>query len=278
MEEHMKATMTNSQHPRPFLKWVGGKHWLLPTLTKIRPRKFNNYHEPFLGGGAHAFDLLASGFARNSYLSDMNSELVKTYLAVQKSPSLVLDSINRHIACHCEEYFLQLRAMDCAGMPDHEVASRMIYLNRSGFNGLYRVTRKGKLNVSWGHRERIGFDEDNLFRASCALRSAVISQGDFGNVLDNAKTGDFVFFDPPYPNGFDQYTPVGFDDSDQHRLHFVCVELDRRNIRFAQTNSDCPFIRRLYCDFGIIPVQSRRNINCKGNDRGPVGEVIVTNY
>ena len=274
----MKATKTNSQHPRPFLKWVGGKHWLLPILRDIRPRKINNYHEPFLGGGAHAFDLISSGFANKFYLSDMNSELVKTYLAVQKSPSMVLDSLNRHIACHCAEYFYQLRDMDCAGMPEHEVASRMIYLNKSGFNGLYRVNGNGKLNVSWGKRERIDFDEGNLFRASSALRAAKISQGDFGNVLDNAKTGDFVFFDPPYPNGFDQYTPVGFDDSDQHRLHSICVELDRKNILFAQTNSDCLFIRNLYCDFGIIPVQSRRNINCKGNDRGPVGEVVIMNY
>ena len=266
------------RHSRPFLRWAGGKHWLLPILRNLRPKDFGDYHEPFLGGGAHYFGLRSSGYAGQCYLHDFNKELIQTYSAVQQSPGLVLDGLNRHAACHCEPYFYELRNMDCTGMPDHEVAARMIYLNKACNNGLYRVNRQGMLNVAWGQRVRVDFDEGNLFRASSTLQSAVIGQGDFGNVLDDVKSGDFVFIDPPYPNGFTQYTAVGFDDSDQHRLHSVCVELDRKNVWFAQTNSDCPFIRGLYKDFEIVPVQTRWSISCDVGGRGPVGEVIIMNY
>lgn len=264
--------------PRPFLKWAGGKGWLLPTLRDLRPRGFGAYHEPFLGGGAPFFDLMSSGYSGRVFLGDLNDELVRTYSAVRNSPVEVLDGVRRHVACHCERYFYELRDTDIAGMTAPAIASRMIYLNRAGYNGLYRVNRRGRLNIAWGKRDEVIFDEDNLLRASSALKPASISQGDFGNVLGNAKAGDFVFIDGPYPDGFTQYTPIGFDDSDHRRLHSVCVELDRRNVLFVQTNADCPFIRDLYGDFHVIPLQARRNINRKGDGRGPVGEVAIMNY
>lgn len=275
-----QATVTNTKPvhgvlPRPFLKWVGGKTWLLPKLQELRPKDFANYHEPFLGGGSHFFDLHSSG---TSFLYDLNGELIRTYSAVQQSPELVIAGLNIHTACHSESYFYQLRDMDYAEMPDPDVAARMIYLNRACINGLYRVNRQGRLNTAWGQRDEVSFDCDNLFRTSSALHSAVISQGDFGNVLNNAKAGDFVFADPPYPNVFTKYTSVGFDNSDHRRLHSICDELDRRNVLFIQTNADCPFIRDLYRDFHIISVRARRNISCDENGRGTVGEVIIMNY
>lgn len=276
--EAARAAM-GSVPPRPFLKWAGGKTWELPILRNVRPRDFGDYHEPFLGGGAHLFDLLSSGFAGRCHLGDLNAELIRTYAAVRQSPGLVLDGVSRHIACHCERYYCGLRDLGIAGMSDPEVASRMIYLNRAGYNGLYRVNRQGKFNVSWGKRDRVAVDAGNLFRVSSALRNAIISQGDFGNILDRAKPGDFAFIDPPYcGDGFAQYTAVGFDDSDHRRLHSVCVELDRRNVLFVQTNADCGYVRELYGDFHVVPVRARRNINCDGGGRGTVGEVVIMNY
>ena len=272
-------TADDERHPAlPFLKWAGGKRKLLPKLQGLRPKYFGNYHEPFLGGGAHYFSLRSSGHDGRCFLHDLNQELVQTYSAVQQSPRLVLDGLYRHAACHCESYFHALRDMDCTGMLDHEIAARMIYLNKASNNGLYRVNRKGKFNSAWGKHDRSNIDEVVLFRASSALQSAIIRQGDFSNVLNDAKAGDFAFMDPPYPHRFNQYTALGFGNSDQHRLHSVCVELARNNVRFIQTNLDCSFIRDLYKDFEIVPVEARWSISCAVKGRGPVGEVIVMNY
>jgi len=263
---------------KPFLKWAGGKRQLLPALQTYRPKDFNNYHEPFLGGGAHFFDLHSNGFKGISYLCDFNEELVRTYSAIMSTPASVLKCFNVHIACHSQPYFHELRSLDYRDLTNAEVAARMIYLNKAGFNGLYKVNKQGMFNTAWGYRDRISIDSFNLFQVSSALENAVISQGDFGNVLENAQDGDFALLDPPYPNGFTQYTSVGFDETDQYRLHEVCDELTNRNVSFIQTNADCDYIRDLYSDFEIVPVEARRNINCKGYGRGKVGEVLIMNY
>lgn len=263
---------------KPFLKWAGGKTWLLPTLQVLRPKTFNNYHEPFLGGGSHFFDLRSQGFRGISYLCDLNAELICTYSAVKRFSNLVLHRLDNHVACHSEPYFEELRSQDIYELKPDDLASRMIYLNKAGFNGLYRVNKKGQCNIPWGKKDSIAIDEFNIHKVSTALQNTFIIQGDFGNILNNAKDGDFAFIDPPYPNGFTKYTPVGFDETDQNRLHEVCVELANRNVSFIQTNADCPFIRNLYRDFEIIPVMSPRRINCKGKGRGKVGEVLIMNY
>jgi len=153
-----------------------------------------------------------------------------------------------------------------------------LYLNQACFNGLYRVNSKGQLNSPWGKRSSISVNSTNIYAVSNALRNAVLVQGDFAEVLSRASGNSFSFIDPPYPSGFSAYTSIGFPDSDQARLHRVCVELNRKNVMFMQTNSDCELIRKLYKDFNIAPVQARRNINCKGEGRGKVGEVLITNY
>jgi len=283
IEKQKKQLGFLSQYPcltsvKPFLKWAGGKTWLLPTLQQLRPKEFNNYHEPFLGGGSHFFDLRTQGFKGTSFLYDLNKELLRTYSAIKIAPSAVLDRLDVHISCHSENYFRELRIQNLRVMNKYEVAARMIYLNRAGFNGLYRVNKKGKCNIPWGKRDSITFDEFNIHKVSTALENTVITLGDFGNVLKNAQDGDFALLDPPYPNGFVKYTSVGFDETDQKRLREVCLELTNRNVSFIQTNADCQFIRNLYRDFEIIPVEAKRNINCKGNGRGNVGEVIIMNY
>jgi len=263
---------------KPFLRWAGGKKWLLPTLQQLRPKEFKNYHEPFIGGGSHFFDLRTQGFKGTSYLYDLNKELLRTYNAIKLTPCSVLNILDVHIACHSEPYFRELREQNLRELGNAEIAARMIYLNKACFNGLYKVNKQGKFNTAWGKRDTITIDEFNIHKVSTALENTVITYGDFGNILANAQDGDFALLDPPYPNGFTQYTSVGFDETDQKRLHDVCLELNNRNVSFIQTNADCDFIRFLYRDFEIIPVQARRNINCKGKGRGKVGEVIIMNY
>lgn len=265
-------------YAKPFLKWAGGKKWLLPILRELRPRHIRNYHEPFLGGGSHFFDLISSGFRGKSYLSDLNEELVRTYVAIRDYPPDILMELETHLACHSEPYFYEVRSQNPNYLTDHEVAARMIYLNRAGFNGLYRVNQKGECNVPWGKRDRITFDNDNFAEVFKSLKNADIQQGDFGTVLKCAQAGDFALLDPPYPNGFTQYTSIGFDESDHRRLHEVCCGLDRKHVNFIQTNADCPFIRDLYRDFQIVPVQAPRNISCKGNGRDKVREILIMNY
>jgi len=263
---------------KPFLKWAGGKTWLLPTLQQLRPKEFRNYHEPFLGGGSHFFDLRSQGYKGTSYLYDLNKELLRTYHAIKLIPCSVLNELDVHIACHSEPYFLELREQNLRELGNAEIAARMIYLNKAGSNGLYKVNKQGKCNIPWGKKDAITIDEFNIHKARTALENTVITLGDFANVLENAQDGDFALLDPPYPDGFTQYTSVGFDETDQKRLHEVCLELNNRNVSFIQTNADCDFIRYLYRDFEIIPVEARRNINCKGNGRGKVGEVLIMNY
>jgi DNA adenine methylase len=172
-----------------------------------------------------------------------------------------------------------VKSVDPREFEDVQVAARMIYLNKASCNGMYRVNKDGQFNSAWGKKRSVHVSTDNIHAASRALLNTNVMQGDFGCVLDYARTGDFCYIDPPYPNSFQAYTAIGFDDSDQSRLHSVCVELDKRNVMFMQSNSDCPLIRRLYSDFHhIVPVQARRSISCDGDGRGTANELLITNY
>ena len=174
---------------KPFLKWAGGKSWLLPTLRRLRPVTLGRYHEVCLGGGAHFFDLCNSGFTGQSHLYDLNADLTRTYSAVKDSPGLVIQGFRQHAACHSRSYFYQVRNLSTDGLADAEVASRMIYLNRAANNGLYRVNRKGVMNCAWGKHDKVALDDANLLCASKALQNALILQGGFSRVLDYAQSG-----------------------------------------------------------------------------------------
>lgn len=263
---------------KPFLKWPGGKTKLLPEISKYIPSNFHHYHEVCLGGGALFFYLRSHGYTSIAHLYDLNRFLIDTYVAIQGDVDGVVEILNQHISHHSKEYYLTLRGGDWNALTKPELAARMIYINRACFNGLYRVNRKGQCNSPWGKRDRVTIDVDNLYRVSKALSKSILIQGDFGNVLKYAHSNDFCFIDPPYPNNFTAYTSIGFNEFDHKRLHEVCLELDRRNVMFIQSNSDCDFIRQLYRDFQIVSVQARRNINCRKDGRGNVGEVVVMNY
>jgi len=154
----------------------------------------------------------------------------------------------------------------------------MIYLNRACFNGKYIVRRNGALGVAWGQHSCVSLDADNLLSASVALKNVELIQGDLACILDRARPGDLVYFDPPYPGGFVQYTPVGFDESDHVRLAEVCRRLHRKGCLFLLSNGDVPFVRWLYRDFQIVPVQALKSIAANPSGRGLANELLIQNF
>ena len=274
--------------PKPFVKWVGGKRQLLRQFRELGlypPESFNpvtnTYYEPFVGGGAVFFDLLP----KNAELSDLNKELVITYNVIKNNVDELVESLKKHI--YDKEYYLEVRAKKVEGLSDIEVASRFIFLNRTGFNGLYRVNKSGQFNVPFGrYNNPVICDEENLRRASDALQEVVITHQDYKNVLKTAKSGDFVYLDPPYypinsTSSFTSYTAEGFLEKEQTELRDTFVKLHKKGCFVMLSNSDTPFINELYSGLdGIIvnKITAGRAINSKGSGRGKITEVLVTNY
>lgn len=237
---------------QPVLKWAGGKRQMLSRYEGYFPENYAAYHEPFLGGGAVFFHLApAVAFLWNE-----------------------------------EEYYYRIRAADVGSLSALERASRLIFLNKTCFNGLYRVNRKGKFNVPYGRYEHPKFlDIETLLMASKVLQGAKIFRADFVAVLENAHPGDLVYFDPPYfpvsrTAGFTDYTDRSFGAVEQERLYDTFHELDRRGCMVMLSNSDTPFIRELYERYekGTISLLANRSINSKGDSRGPVGELLICNW
>lgn len=264
--------------PRPFVKWAGGKGQLVEDLAARLPGDYSAYHEPFVGGGALFFHL-APGTA---FLSDLNEELINAYLAVKNDCDALIRSLQKYR--NERAYYYEVRALDPATLDPVERASRFVYLNKTCYNGLYRVNRQGKFNVPYGrYKNPVYADEVQLRLASKVLACADIKVADFEIVLEQAKPGDFVYFDPPYQPisataNFTSYTRDAFDESQQKRLAAVFRELDRRGCYLMLSNSDSPLVRGLYSRFRIETVMARRHINCKGERRGAVPEVLVLNY
>ncbi len=275
---------------KPFVKWVGGKRQLL-TQFRLRnlfpPELFdstkNTYFEPFVGGGAVFFDLLP----KHAVLSDMNNELVTTYNVIKNDVESLVKSLKKHKVN--KEYFLKIRAQDVSKLSDVEIASRFIYLNRTCFNGLYRVNKAGGFNVPFGQNKNpLICDEVNLERVSKALKNVTIKHQDYKEVLRKAKKGDFIYFDPPYypmskTASFTSYTKDAFLDKEQIELRDIFVELHKRGCLVMLSNSDAPFINKIYSEIKdkkihIHKVEAGRAINSKGSGRGKILEVVVTNY
>lgn len=277
-----------STKPKPFVKWVGGKRQLLKQFRELGlypPEAFNpttnTYHEPFVGGGAVFFDLLP----KNAKLSDLNSELVITYNVIKSNVDELIESLQKHI--YDKEYYLKVRAEKVEDLSEIEVASRFIFLNRTGFNGLYRVNKSGQFNVPFGrYSNPIICDEDNLRRVSDALRDTIITHQDYKNVLETAQSGDFIYFDPPYypistTSSFTSYTAEGFLEKEQAELRDTFVKLHERGCFVMLSNSDTPFINKLYSGLDGITINkitAGRAINSKGTGRGKITEVLITNY
>lgn len=267
---------TSVPRPRPFLKWVGGKRQLLPVLTSHVPHRFGRYHEPFLGGGALFFHLRPG----RAVLSDTNARLIRTWRGVRDAVEDVIALLAAYP--HDRAFFEQKRAEPIDERSDAEVAAWFIYLNRTGFNGLYRVNRRNIFNVPFGaYANPTICDADLLRMASATLADTELHVEDFGVVLDRAEPGDFVYFDPPYvplsaTSSFTSYTADGFGMPEQARLRDTARALKERGVHVLLSNSSAPAVHELYADgFSRTPVSAARAINCDATKRGSVTELIL---
>ncbi len=280
--------ITNSaenKDAKPFLQWVGGKREMIPQYKDYFPKKYNQYFEPFLGGGAMFFELTPP----KSFLNDNNPELFETYKGVRDFPEMVISILNNLKERHSEELYTHMRGLDrqydlFKDFRDYEIAARMIYLNQTCFNGVYRVNQKGQFNVPIGSSlNRLICDKETVLKASKILKKATIQCADFETAIKDVKKGDLVFLDPPYypiskNSDFTRYTKEKFYQEDQIRLKKTIDQLSNKGAYIMLANSDCDFIRNLYKKFNIRTVQSTRSLNCKSSKRGKVSEVLITNY
>lgn len=265
----------------PPLKWAGGKRQLLPEIRKHVPETFGRYFEPFLGGGAVFFDLHASGRIRSdAYLGDVNADLVTVYRIVRSDTDRLVAALRAHARKHSTEHYYAVRGQKVVS-GTLTAAARTIYLNRTCFNGLYRVNRKGEFNVPIGkYTNPTVCDEPNLRACARALEVAGVANEDFASVVVVARAGDFVYFDPPYlpvseTGNFTAFTAAGFGMHDQERLAACARRLKEGGVRVLLSNADLPAVRKIYDGFELRRVTARRNINSKGGGRGDVGELLI---
>jgi DNA adenine methylase len=264
----------------PFLKWAGGKTQLAGRLFKMLPRQIDTYYEPFVGGGAIFFALAQEGRFRHAVLNDTNQELMDAFRSVRDFPDELVEQLTR--LPFSKETFQALREIMPMDLSPVRRTARMIYLNRTCFNGLFRVNKAGKFNAPWGkYKNPKIINADNL-RACGELLNRVASLycQDFSTVLDAAQPGDAVYLDPPYlplseTSNFRSYTVDGFTIDDHHRLAICFKELAARDVAVIASNSDTELTRKLYEGFEQHEVKARRNINSKGNKRGPISELII---
>ncbi|RME12651.1 MAG: Dam family site-specific DNA-(adenine-N6)-methyltransferase [Ardenticatenia bacterium] len=276
--------MDNKSVPRPFLKWAGGKRQLLPVLLQSIPEQFEAYHEPFLGGGALFFALMRKNKIKKAFLSDINCELIETYQAIRDIPNEVLALLRNYP--YSKEFFYALRSRDRNSLSLAERAARMIYLNKTCYNGLYRVNKKGQFNVPFGrYKNPKYYDPENILAVSQSLQGVWLECASFEIVLQNASPGDFVYFDPPYipkspTSSFTSYTSTQFSLREHEQLRDVCLELNQRNVKVLLSNSYTEYIFDLFenTDFEIYVTYSNRFINSKPTKRGKIPEVLIANY
>lgn len=273
---------------RPFVKWAGGKTQLLERLHAYMPETYNNYFEPFIGGGSFFLNIAP----KKATINDFNAELVCAYKCFQNDELFesLKNELKKHEFNHSEEYYYQIRSMDkeegFLTLPIYVRAARMIYLNKSCFNGLYRVNSKGYFNVPSGRKKKVvTFDEENFnsLREYFRNNDITILNGDFEDAVKDAKAGDFVYFDPPYDvienkNSFTSYAKNDFGKDEQIRLAKLYKKLSDRGVMVMLSNHNTTFINELYKDFNIHVVNAKRMINSKADGRGDVEEVIITNY
>lgn len=283
---HTIRTQRPSQ-ARPFLKWAGGKQQLLRQLSPLLPPSFAGYAEPFVGSGALFFHLRTTGRLRGRVmLSDSNPDLINTYQVIRDDIEGLIDLLAGHRRHHSREHYYDIRALDRNGrsLDAVERAARTIYLNRTCYNGLYRVNRRGQFNVPMGSYRNPTILQERVLRAAhSALQGVVLETRDYRSLHREFGPGDFVYFDPPYqPSSdtanFTSYTADAFGEDDQRRLATFFNELTDRGVYCMLSNSHTPLIRELYQGFRIEKVRARRMINSKGNGRGEVNELVVLNY
>ncbi|WP_297920923.1 Dam family site-specific DNA-(adenine-N6)-methyltransferase [Metallibacterium sp.] len=271
--------MSSSQPAKrmtPFLKWAGGKRWLVANHAGLFPTEYNRYIEPFLGSGAVYFHLKP----RLALLSDANLELIRTYQAVRDDCASVARILRWHQAMHSDEHYYAVRAE----IPDDATAAaaRFIYLNRTCWNGLYRVNRRGEFNVPRGTKDTVVLDSDNFHELARVLKCAILKHGDFKKSIDAAGSGDLLFVDPPYTvkhnhNGFIKYNDKIFSWEDQIRLRDSLVRADSRGAMVVMTNANHASVRDLYEGFNQFPLTRQSVLSGLAEARGVTEELLVTN-
>ena len=277
----------NAMQAKPFVKWVGGKRSLLPELMRRVPTEFKNYYEPFVGGGALFYDLknkgkIDIGGGGRAFLSDVNSDLIITYQVIQRDPEPLITKLREHAGKHCKDYYYEVRSQH--HLDDRvEIAARFIYLNKTCYNGLWRVNSKGQFNVPVGRYENPAICQPEVLRAChVALHGVDVRLRDFCKL--DAGEGDFVYFDPPYApldsTSFTAYVKNGFGDENQVKLRDLCLVVHKQGAKVMVSNSDTEFIRDLYSNavFMFHEVRAPRMVNCKANARGAVSELVITTY
>lgn len=266
----------------PFLKWAGGKSRLLSKYEPHLPKRedMRRYYEPFIGSAALFFHLQPE----EARLSDCNWKLVETYEVVRDRPDELIEALKPHK--NEKDYYYNVRSQDPHDLTPVQRAARLIYMNKTCYNGLYRENQKGEFNVPFGRYKRPKIcDEERLHAASCALQGVELMAVDFEEAIVDAGEGDFVYFDPPYvplnaTSSFTSYSRYGFDDEDHRRLAAAFRELTERGCLVMLSNSSAPLVYDLYGGNGyhIEKVPARRNINSKAHKRGPVTELLIMNY
>ena len=274
----------SNEYYKPILKWAGGKRQLLPALIKNIPEKFNTYYEPFIGGAALLISLYSLNKINESVISDTNKDLYNLYKTIMENPQQLIDKLdNLEFKNNKEDYYKARELFNSTEDPANRSAL-LIYLNRHGYNGLYRVNSSNKFNVPFGKYNNPGMPSSrNIMALSELFQSCTIMNSDFELTVNNANKGDFVYLDPPYmplskTSYFTGYTHSGFDEKDQERLAKSFRELSDRGVYVMESNSSTDFIKELYKDFNLLEVDARRNINSVGTKRNSIKELIITNY
>lgn len=269
-----------------FLKWAGGKLQLIEQFENLFPLDFRNYYEPFIGSGAVFFYLKSKSRLNKVILSDTNEELINCFTVVRDKPSELIEVLLNHRKRHSKQYYYEVRDLESDRLDSVSRAARMIYLNKTCFNGLYRVNSKGEFNVPFGdYKNPSIFDRNTLYRASQMLQDADLRVMTFDKVLDFAGKDDFVYFDPPYiplskTSSFTRYSKSDFSVEEQNQLSVVFRALDSGGCFVMLSNSDHSLTRELYRDYdkNIVVVRAKRKINSVGSKRGAINEIVVTNY
>lgn len=269
---------------KPVIKWAGGKTKILNQLSKYFPSEYCNYHEPFMGGGAVFFYLFEEIKNKNAkaYLSDSIEEIINLYKVIRDDVQMLINTSKKHI--YDQNYYYSIRSQDPAQLNNVERASRTLYLNKTCFNGLYRVNSKGQFNVSFGdYTDPVIVNEEVLRNASYTFQQAELNTADFEIVLENARAGDFVYLDPPYvplspTSNFTGYTSGSFGFSEHRRLREVFGALQARGCYVMLSNSNTDFVRELYRGCNIKTINASRAINSVASKRGSIKELVIMSY
>jgi len=278
--------MNNTEIPR-FIKWAGGKVQLINQFIPFFPKKIDRYFEPFLGSGAVFFYIIQTFKPKEVYLSDTNEELINAYNVIKNDVEILICELEQHKKNHVnqgKEYYYSIRKQNPNDFDNLKKAARFIYLNKTCFNGLYRVNSKGEFNVPIGsYKNPDVVQADKLRKISKLLQNVSIEVKSFEQVLKNAKKGDFIYLDPPYyplkkGKSFTKYAKSNFLEKEQESLAEVFKELDKKGCLLMLSNSDTDFIKKLYPTFHIDIVKANRMINCDATKRGEINEIVVTNY